>query len=93
MIFWFFGINSKENKILLTEILKDTDETFLKWAIDKIVTWKNQTIIENIFHIHGSHDRLLPKRYIKSNITIEKGGHLITLSKADDINRILRKEI
>ena len=24
--FWFFGINSKENKNLLTEILKDTDE-------------------------------------------------------------------
>jgi hypothetical protein len=37
MSFWFFGITCKENKKILTEILKDTDENFLGWAIDKIV--------------------------------------------------------
>ncbi len=90
---WAFRSKLTPERQLLQQILAETNPVFLKWAIDKIVTWENQTIVENIFHIHGSHDRLLPKRYIKSNITIQNGGHLITLSKADDINRILRQEI
>jgi hypothetical protein len=30
---WAFGIDTKENKRLLKAILKDTDPSFLKWAI------------------------------------------------------------
>jgi pimeloyl-ACP methyl ester carboxylesterase len=90
---WIYGAPSSSESQLLQQILQETDPVFLKWAIDKIVTWRNQTVIENIFHIHGSHDRLLPKRYVKSNITIQNGGHLITLSKADEINRILKQEL
>ncbi len=90
---WVYRSKLTPERQLLQQILQETNPIFLKWAIDKIVTWKNQTIVENIFHIHGSHDKLLPKRYIKSNITIQNGGHLITLSKADDINRILKQEI
>ena len=38
---WFFGVGSKEDQKLLRNILADTDPIFLKWAIDKIVNWKN----------------------------------------------------
>ncbi|HMT27879.1 MAG TPA: alpha/beta hydrolase [Bacteroidia bacterium] len=90
---WIFGSNSIDENQLLKQILLDTDPLFLKWAIHQVVTWRNQTILENIFHIHGSHDKLLPLRYVKSNIIIPEGGHLITLNKFEDINRILKEEI
>ena len=41
--FWFFGLANKEDKKLLIEILKDTNEQFLSWAIGQLVSWKNET--------------------------------------------------
>ena len=93
MSFWFFGIKSKENKNLLTEILKDTDETFLKWAIDKIVNWKNTHIHKNLKHIHGTADRILPIKFVKSDVKIANGGHFMTIDKFEELNIVLENLI
>lgn len=90
---WFFGTSSTFDKQLLKQILIDTDPIFLKWAIDKVARWTNQTQTENIFHIHGTSDRILPLNFVKSNLTIKKGGHLMTLNKADEINNILIQQL
>ncbi|RFS13691.1 alpha/beta hydrolase [Emticicia sp. C21] len=87
---WFFGIKEKEHKIMLSEILNDLDRDFLKWAIDKIVCWKNQTTYSNIIHIHGDNDHILPLQCIKSDIVIKGGGHFMTVNKAKELNEILR---
>jgi hypothetical protein len=91
---WLFGVNTSLDKLILKQILIDTDPAFLKWAIDKVACWKNQTLIKNIFHIHGTSDRILPLRYlIKCNTTIQNGGHLMTLNKSDELNKIVRKQL
>ncbi len=91
--FWFFGTEHISEKIILAEILKDTDENFLKWAIDKIVNWKNETIHQNLIHIHGTKDRILPISFINCQIKIKKGGHFMTLNKAKELNEIVKREI
>lgn len=91
--YWFFGTNSKFDKELLKQILIDTDPMFLVWAIDKVVRWENKSSTKNSYHIHGSNDRILPFRYVKSNSVIKNGGHLMTLDKADKINQILQEQI
>ena len=91
--FWLFGIKDNENKKLLTEILKDTDENFLKWAIDKIVYWENTIIPENIKHIHGSADRILPIQFAKSDVQIIDGGHFMTIDKFEELNVVLENLI
>ena len=88
---WFFGVRSTFDKKVLKEVLHDTDSTFLKWAIDKVVRWRNQTPTNNLFHIHGTHDRILPLTFVKCNLTIENGGHLMTLNKADELNQTLQQ--
>lgn len=90
---WFFGTTSTLDKQLLRQILIDTDPTFLKWAIDKVTRWTNQTQTKNIFHIHGTSDKILPLSFIKCNSTIKNGGHLMTLNKADELNQILRQKL
>lgn len=45
---WFFGITSEKDKEVFSQILKDTDPIFLKWAIDKIVSWSNRTLLRNV---------------------------------------------
>lgn len=86
--YWLFGASSKHDRKILTQILNETDNNFLKWAIDKILRWENQNQLPNIIHIHGSKDRLLPILFSKCDIIIENGGHLMILDKSDDINRI-----
>lgn len=90
---WFFGANSTIDKELLKQILIDTDSTFLKWAIDKIVRWANQSQVNNILHIHGTKDRILPLGFVICNVTVKNGGHLMTLNNADELNRIFRRQL
>ncbi len=90
---WFFGASSTLEKQLLKQILIDTDPTFLKWAIDKVARWSNQTQTENIFHIHGTRDKILPFMFVSCNSTIKNGGHLMILNKAGELNNILRKQL
>ena len=91
--YWFFGIENRTDKKVLKEILKDTDSTFLKWAINKIVQWKNEIEPKNVFHIHGTSDRILPIKYVKFDIKVNKGGHFMTLNKAEELSEIVRNEI
>jgi pimeloyl-ACP methyl ester carboxylesterase len=90
---WFFGTTSTFDQQLLKQILIDTDPTFLKWAMDKVVKWENQTPTKNVVHIHGTSDRILPFKFVKSHCIVENGGHLMTLNKAEELNNILRKQI
>ena len=87
--FWLFGIKNTENKKLLTEILNDTDETFLKWAIDIIVNWKNTYLHKNLKHIHGTSDKILPIQFVKSDIEVKDGGHFMTIDKFEKLNILL----
>ncbi|MBK7009795.1 MAG: alpha/beta hydrolase [Saprospiraceae bacterium] len=90
---WFFGTNCTFDKQLLKQILIDTDLTFLNWAIDKVARWTNQTQTKNIFHIHGTSDRILPIKFVNCNSTVKNGGHLMTINKADELNNILRQQL
>lgn len=90
---WFFRTTTEFEEKLLKQILIDTDPIFLSWAIDKIVNWTNQTYPQNTFHIHGTGDRILPCKFVNSNVTIKNGGHLMTLNKAAELNHILRQQL
>lgn len=86
---WFFGILNQEDKQLLAAILRETDKQFLKWAIDKIVNWRNKVLPANCTHIHGTSDRILPYGFVKADVTIYGGGHFMTVNKAAALNKIL----
>jgi pimeloyl-ACP methyl ester carboxylesterase len=87
---WLFGINTKSEKDLLREIIKDTDPVFLFWAIRKISFWSNQTNHKNLHHIHGTEDRILPFRFLKADFIIKGGGHFMILNRAKELTEILR---
>lgn len=93
LTYWFFGIRVKEEKQLLKAILRDTDATFLRWAIHHILRWRNQQILENTVHIHGGQDRILPFCTVKNAIHVEKSGHLMIVSQADTINILLKRSL
>lgn len=88
--YWFFGANTGEEKKLLKETLKKADTQFLKWAIEKILSWRNESRAENLVQIHGSKDRIIPYNKNHRDYKIANGGHLMIFSEADKVNDIIR---
>lgn len=72
ILYWLFGIKSKDERALLRSILRDTDETFFCWAVDKIMNWENELLPDNTIHIHGSKDRVIP--FTSADYKIEGEG-------------------
>lgn len=83
------GRDAKE-KSLLRQIIMDSDVSFVRWAISAILNWENRIIPGNLIHIHGSADKLLPLKYVKSAHIIEGGTHVMTLDKHAEISRLLK---
>jgi pimeloyl-ACP methyl ester carboxylesterase len=84
---WFFGVKNGRDYQLLQQILHDTDPAFTRWAIARLLQWPGRTAPTAI-RIHGTDDRLLPARTASSQYVLP-GGHLIIISQAAEISRIL----
>jgi hypothetical protein len=87
------GTQGEEQKKVQREILRDSDTYFTRWAVHAILTWRNTTVPENVIHIHGSADRLLPYKYVKAHYTIDKGEHVMIMDNAKEISELLKKLI
>jgi pimeloyl-ACP methyl ester carboxylesterase len=92
-VYWFFGAKTEGEKRLFKHFLYTSSPFFLKWAIDKIFCWKNEQRPNNIYHIHGTEDRVLPVRRTKADVKVEGGRHFMVYSKADTVSRILNERL
>jgi len=91
LTYWFFGVMNEKERSMLKTIIAQTDTKFLKWAIDKIVNWKNDTLLGNVTLIHGTADRILPFNH--ADTQIKNGGHLMIINKADELSVLIRKSL
>lgn len=90
---WFFSLKTLDEQKLFRAILFDTDARFVKWAIHQIVTWKNQLVPPNVYHIHGMSDRIFPSRFVDEDFSVERGGHFMIMSQAERISNLIQKII
>lgn len=93
LINWFFSLETVAERQLLKAILVDTDAVFLKWAINQVVRWQNQTIPDSIYHIHGTGDRVFPLGFVEADAMVEKGGHFMIMNRAEQISNLIDKII
>jgi len=89
----YFGADTPELKNLLKNILHDTDSKFLKWALTRMSGWDRKERVENLFHIHGTADKLIPVVIVKPDIIIKEGGHLMVYAQADQVSKILNDRL
>ncbi len=88
---WLFGAQTKIEKELLSAILRDTDDQFLNWAIDKIVGWDNVDSLNNVTQIHGTSDKILPLK--EARFVVEGGEHLMIVNRADEVSQAIREAL
>ena len=89
----FVGPKGKEQKKIFSEILNETNSNFNSWAIDAILSWNNTTIPNNVIHIHGTADTLLPFSYVKADYVITKGTHFMIMDRGVELSELLKKII
>lgn len=81
----------KREKETFKAMLKAKDPDFLKRTIDMIINWDRQVYNENIIHIHGDKDHTIPIRNIHCDYKIDKGSHMMALSRGEEINDLILK--
>jgi pimeloyl-ACP methyl ester carboxylesterase len=89
VLYRLFGAHTKEEKILLRDILLDTDPAFFQWAIGRMTSWKNDWKPARLLHIHGTRDKILPYNKNMRAIKVEGGEHLMVYSRAKEISSLL----
>ncbi|GAB1356805.1 hypothetical protein MASR1M29_09730 [Cloacibacterium normanense] len=84
-----FGAKTNAEKSLLEDIVRNTNEKFLIWALHQIMNWKNEIYSENIVHIQGDSDLILSHNFIKYDYLIKGGTHFMTLNQSKEIEIII----
>ena len=87
----FFTAEKNEDKMLVRQLIHDTDPAFIRWALNAILRWDCKDFNGQYIHIHGSTDMILPIRFAKPTHVIANAGHLMVLTKAMEINGILEE--
>ena len=87
----FMGAGDKEMKAIVYSYVKNADPGFIRWSLDAVVHWDHPVRHPNLVHIHGSRDHLLPCRYVHADYIVDKGGHLMIMNHASEVNNILEK--
>lgn len=80
-----------DDKVLLNQILKDSNPKFNKWAVNKLLLWSNKIKLKNVLKIHGIEDKLIPVSKDKSTIMVENAGHFMIHDEALEVSRIINK--
>ncbi|MEM8723746.1 MAG: alpha/beta hydrolase [Cyanobacteria bacterium P01_G01_bin.39] len=88
---WFFSLESLAERQLFKAILYDTNASFMKWAVHQVITWKNEVIPDNIYHIHGESDRIFPYQFVQSDFSVNKGGHFMVMNRASYISNLIKQ--
>ena len=90
---FFFGPKTPTEKKMLHQIIRETDIGFVKWALTQIARWPNKTVVPNLVHLHGTHDKLLLAAHLRNFIPIKKGTHFMIMSEAALISQIINQEL
>lgn len=89
----FFTAETPDDKTTLKQIIRESDTQFIRWAMDAIMQWRNEDIPQPIYHLHGTRDEVLPVKYAKPTHVIQKGGHLMVMNRAEEVNRFLEEAL
>lgn len=86
---YFLGATSKDEKEMARAYRKNANPDYTNWAVNEVLNWKNEWLHQDLFHIHGSNDKIFPIKNIKANAVIKEGGHFMILNRADEISRLI----
>lgn len=89
--YFLFGAKTMPVKKIMQAIMKDTDTSFIRWAMGAVLHWNNSIKPSNLYHVHGNRDLILPHYFVQADEIIRDGTHLMILEKATLINTCIER--
>lgn len=90
---YFLGKSLKKRAEIYKKYLSVRGKTYLNWSISSVLNWKQETPLKDIVHIHGTNDHVFPIKHINNAIEIKGGTHVMILTKAKQISKIIDKTL
>ncbi len=89
-----FGVITPEQKISFRKMLDTAPKNYYNGAVNCIVNWNSDSYPENLIHIHGTADKVLPYRKVQNcNYTIKGGTHFMVINNGEEISKIINEEL
>lgn len=88
-----FGVSTKDQAERFLEMLESAPKNYFSGAVHCIMNWQNDLVPESVVHIHGTADRVLPHHKIICDYKLEGGDHFMIVTKAKEINEIIKREL
>lgn len=79
----------KKRLRLYKRYMEVNDKNYLKWAVKRLVSWEQKSVINGIVHIHGEKDIVFPIKYISDCIVVPNGTHIMIINKYRWLNKHL----
>lgn len=90
---FLFGVTSTTSQKLLRQMIREMSIPFVRWALTQIAGWQNITLVPNLIHFHGTHDKLFPIRYLRNFTPIPDGGHLMVVTQGAYLSKLIDEKI
>ena len=87
----FLTLRSREDRRLMRRITWDSEDSFTRWGIKTVLSWRNEVFPRPFYQIHGTRDEIFPIRYTDPTHIIPGGGHLLVMTHPKEVNAILRE--
>jgi len=84
-----FGKGIQKRLELYQKYLSERNPHYLSWAIDALVQWDQEIVLENIIHIQGEKDTVFPIKNLLPPFHKIEGGHAAIITHARWFNREL----
>lgn len=85
------GPRSKKRLSIYQQYLHVRDKYYLKWALEKMVTWNREEQLPEVIHIQGEKDGVFPMKYITDCEVIQSGTHIMILNRGREVSQLLLK--
>ncbi len=85
------GPKSKKRLALYQQYLHVRNEHYLRWALEKMITWGREEQLSDVIHIQGEKDGVFPMKYISDCEVIQNGTHIMILNRGREISQLLLK--
>jgi pimeloyl-ACP methyl ester carboxylesterase len=88
-VHFFLEPETRRERKVFRAMMHDKDPKFMTRGVAMIVNWNNTTLPDNIIHLHGSKDRVLPKRRVRHATIIKGASHTMALTRSAEIQPFL----
>lgn len=88
---YFLGKSLKKRADIYKKYLSVRNQLYLNWSIRNVIKWEQDVKNNDVVHIHGTKDKVFPINNIKNCINIEGANHVMIITKAKKISKIIDK--